>query len=173
MNVTHVRGKETTMKFKVMTTIFALVLVAGFVALAPSLTRERLRYRRPKHETETLHVTKECSKYTGAAGDYCTITSSNLDAIAVGAKVFYDQAAGIPGGLLDSNVVLVDAAAGPGNWAVGHCTLDLGNYFGLCTFSDGTGEFTGFSARVVVSPPTDGSNFHWDGTYRFSPEPPR
>ena len=69
-----------------------------------------------------LHVTKECSEYTGLAGGYCTITSSNLAAIKVGSKVFYDQAAGTPPGLLDSNVIL---DAGAGNRAVGHCTLDL------------------------------------------------
>ena len=171
MSVNHVRGKGTTMKFKVMSTIFALVLVAGFVALTLSLSPGAASASSARNGD--LRVTKECSKYTGAAGDYCTITGSNLDAIAVGSKIFYDQAAGVPGGLLDSNVVLVDAAAGPGNWAVGHCTLDLGTGLGLCTFSDGTGEFTGFSARVVVSPPTDGSNWHWDGTYRFSPKPDR
>jgi hypothetical protein len=31
-----------------------------------------------------LHVTKECSAYTGQAGDVCTISSSNLDAIEAG-----------------------------------------------------------------------------------------
>jgi hypothetical protein len=31
-----------------------------------------------------LHVTKECSKYKGMAGDFCTITSSNLEEIEVG-----------------------------------------------------------------------------------------
>ena len=155
------------MKFKVMTTIFALVLVAGFVALALSLSPGAASASSARNGD--LHVTKECSKYTGAAGDYCTITGSNLDAIAVGSKVYYDQAAGTPGGLLDSDVVL---DAGNGNRAVGHCTLDLGNYFGLCTFSDGTGEFTGFSARVVVAP-AGWPNFDWDGTYRFTPKSER
>jgi hypothetical protein len=28
-----------------------------------------------------LHVTKECSEYKGLAGDFCTITSSNLEEI--------------------------------------------------------------------------------------------
>jgi hypothetical protein len=78
----------------------------------------------------------------------CTITSSNIEQIGVGSKVFYDQAAGIPAGLLDSNVVLDD---GTGNRAVGRCTLDLATGHGLCTFSDGTGQFTGFEARVDVS----------------------
>ena len=112
-----------------------------------------------------LHVTKECSQDKGAAGDHCTITSSNLDEIKVGSKVFYDQAAGIPAGLLDSNVVL---DAGNGNRAVGRCTLDFATALGLCTFSDGTGQFTGFKARVEVD---CRSGCRWDGTYSFSPEP--
>jgi hypothetical protein len=111
-----------------------------------------------------LQVTKECSKYQGGAGQFCTITSSNVPQIAVGSTVTYDQAAGIPAGLLDSNVVL---DAGGGNRAVGRCTLDLSNGLGLCTFSDGTGDLAGLHARVRVSPPTDGVNWHWDGVYSF------
>jgi hypothetical protein len=111
-----------------------------------------------------LHVTKECSKYTGAAGSFCTITSSNIAQIVVGSTVTYDQAAGIPAGILDSNVIL---DAGAGNRAIGRCTLDLATGLGLCTFSDGTGDLAGFRARVKVSPPTDGLNWHWNGVFSF------
>jgi hypothetical protein len=111
-----------------------------------------------------LHVTKECSKYDGTAGSFCTISSSNVPQIAVGSVVTYDQAAGIPAGMLDSNVVL---DAGGGNRAVGRCTLDLGDGRGLCTFSDGTGNLANFHARIKVSPPTDGLNWHWEGVYSF------
>jgi hypothetical protein len=153
-----ITGKETTMQFKVMTTIVALALVTG-AASVPA---------------KDLQVTKECSQDTGAAGDFCTITSSNLAAIKKGSKVFYDQAAGIPNcskssppcpasGLLDSNVVLY---VGTGDWAVGRCTLDLGTGSGLCMFSDGTGQLTGFQARVDVSY-TGGFNYRWDGEYSF------
>ena len=82
------------------------------------------------------------------AGSFCTITSSNLSRILVGSTIVYDQAAGIPAGMLDSNVVL---DAGNGNRAVGRCTLDFSTGLGLCTFSDGTGRFAGFQARVEVS----------------------
>jgi hypothetical protein len=108
-----------------------------------------------------LHVMKECSQDKGFAGDFCTITASNLPELKVGSKVFYDQAAGIPAGLLDSNVVL---DAGNGDRALGRCTLDSTTSLGLCTFSDGTGQFTGFSARVSVDCT---SGCRWDGTYRF------
>ena len=67
-----------------------------------------------------LRITKECSNYSYLAGDFCTITSSNLDEIPVDSTITYDQAFGIPAGMLDSNVVL---DAGNGNWAVGRCTL--------------------------------------------------
>ena len=53
-----------------------------------------------------LHVTKECSSYHGPAGDFCTITSSNLEAIEVGSSVVYDQAADFGTFTLDSDVVL-------------------------------------------------------------------
>lgn len=112
-----------------------------------------------------LLVTKECSQYDGKAGSFCTITSSSLGQITVGSTVFYAQAAGIPAGLLDSNVVL---DAGEGNRAVGRCTLDLVTGLGLCTFSDGTGEFTGLNARVRVSAlDAQGLNWLWEGNYTF------
>ena len=113
-------------------------------------------------------MTKECTEYFGAAGEFCTITSSNLARIKVGSRVYYDQPAGIPAGLLDSNVVL---DAGNGNRALGRCTLDLTTGLGLCTFSDGIGRFAGFNARVQVSPPSaEEEDWRWEGTYSFSPQ---
>ena len=115
-----------------------------------------------------LHVTKECSDYHGQAGEICTITSSNLDAIEVGSRVVYARAADFGTFTLDSDVVL--DLPGPGNnVAFGHCHLNLVTGIGLCTFSGGTGKFTHFDASVDVSPPTDGVNWGWTGTYSFSP----
>jgi hypothetical protein len=115
-----------------------------------------------------LHVTKECSNYHGQAGEICTITSSTLDAIEVGSRVVYARAADFVTFTLDSDVVL--DPPGPGNnVAFGHCHLNLVTGIGLCTFSGGTGKFTHFAASVNVSPPTDGANWHWDGTYSFDP----
>jgi hypothetical protein len=153
------------MENKFMTVVFVLALVAGFAASVPASSAQS----GDLHGTGALHMTKECSAYTGAAGDYCTITSSNLAAIEAGSRVYYGQAANFALGLVDSNVVL-DTGNGKDR-AVGRCTLDLVTGLGLCTFSDGTGQFTGFQARVNVSPPTDGANWHWDGTYHFSSEP--
>jgi len=150
-----------TMKFKTMITIFVpvLVLILSVSGVTTSAASGR---------NGNLHVTKECSTYTGGAGQFCTITSSNIAEIKAGSKVFYDQAAGTPTGMLDSNVIL---DAGDGNRAVGRCTLDLRTYKGLCTFSDGTGDLAEFRARVDVS--LGAGVFYWDGTYSFTPAPGR
>jgi hypothetical protein len=143
-------------------TSLTLVLAAGFVAITLAGTPASASYRPHRN----LHITKDCSNYTGEAGSFCTITASNLPAIAVGSKVYYFQSPIPSTGLLDSNVVL---DAGNGNRAVGHCTLDLVTNLALCTFSDGTGKFSGFHARV------DGSGsfaeYHWDGPFDFEREP--
>jgi hypothetical protein len=110
-----------------------------------------------------LHVTKECTEYTGLAGSFCTITSSNVQAIEVGSRVVYASAAGSAG--LDSDVVLDPPGQG-NNAAFGHCTLDA--VISRCTFSGGTGKFTWFTASVEVSD-LGGNNWGWDGTYSFGP----
>jgi hypothetical protein len=118
--------------------------------------------------TGDLYVTKECSQFAGLAGQFCTITSSNVAAIDVGSRVIYLTARGPSG--LDSDVLL--EPPGPGNnRAFGHCTLIAP--VRLCTFSGGTGKFTHFQATAVVSLPLGGPggpNFSWTGTYSFSPQ---
>jgi hypothetical protein len=112
-----------------------------------------------------LHVTKNCSLNTGQPGSFCTITSSNVEAIEVGSKVVYLQAAGAT--VLDSDVVL--DPPGPGNnTAFGHCRLDFATRAGLCTFTGGTGKFMHFEARAVVSDLQE-RNWAWEGTYSFDP----
>ena len=108
-----------------------------------------------------LHVTKECSAYKGLAGDFCTITSSDIEEIVVGSKVIYAEAAGE--GTLDTDVVL---DAGSGNTATGHVVLDLAADKGTADFSGGAGTFAGFQAHADVSTDADGL-WHWEGTYNF------
>jgi hypothetical protein len=134
--------------------VLAAVLVAA--ALAPSVSASSPR-------RGDLNVTKECSGYTGAAGSFCTITSSNLPAIEVGSKIVYLQPAALltPAG---SDVVL--DLPGPGNNAAfGNCSLAVGH----CTFWGGTGKFAWFHASVAVSH-LGGRDWAWGGTYTFSPE---
>jgi hypothetical protein len=114
-----------------------------------------------------LHVTKECSAYTGLAGSYCTITSSNVQAIKVGSRVVYASAVGDPTpGVLNSDLVI----DGPGNNAAfGHVVLNFATQTGVVTFSGGTGEFTGFHAGPIAVACPSLPNCSWDGPYSFNP----
>ena len=113
----------------------------------------------------TLQVEKECSAYTGRAGDICTITSSTLREIEPGSRVIY--ASDAVGASLDTDVRLDPPAPG-NNAAFGHCIINLGTGLGTCVFSCGTGKFTWFHATVAVTP-LGGPDFAWNGSYRFSP----
>lgn len=111
-----------------------------------------------------LHVTKECSDYHGQAGEFCTITSSNIPQIKPGMRVVYASPAGATS--LNSDLVL----DGPGNNdASGHVTLDFLTRSGVVTFSGGTGRFSGFEASVIVTYDAGDGLWHWDGTDSFSP----
>jgi hypothetical protein len=143
--------------------LVAFVVIPGFVAVTLALSTGTVSVSASERSRQ-LRVTKECSHYTGAAGSFCSITSSNVPEIKVGSKVFYDQAGGIPTGMLDSNVIL---DAGNGDKAIGRCTLDFAAASGLCTFTDGLGRLAGFHARVDVSS-LGGADWAWRGTYGFS-----
>ena len=135
--------------------ILTLAAVFAAVILVPSALASSPR-------SGDLSAAKECSGFTGGPGSFCTITSSNLEAIEVGSKIVYLQPAALftPAG---SDVVL--DTPGPGNNAAyGNCSLAVGH----CTFWGGTGKFTWFHASVVVTVDSDGL-WHWAGTYDFSP----
>jgi hypothetical protein len=116
-----------------------------------------------------LHMTKECSAYTGLPGSYCTIASSDLKEIEAGSRVVY--AGSLVGGKLNSDLYL--DPPGPGNnIAFGHVTLDLtiSPPRGLVTFSGGTGKFTHFHATIDVTPLNPAArSWNWDGSYSFQP----
>jgi hypothetical protein len=151
----------------------SLILISlGMLALAAMTLALKPKAAQADERHGDLHLVKNCSTYTGAAGSFCTFTSSNIPEVTAGSKVYYTQAAVVsaaPGDegvniSLDSNIVLF---VGDNDWATGRCTLDtIGFDSGLCTISDGTGALTGFHARVLVSS-TDGVNYTWAGTYSF------
>jgi hypothetical protein len=143
-----------TVKRGLLGTLCIGALVLGATVAPVSASRDRAR---------ALHIGKECSQFQGNAGEWCTITRSNIRQVPAGSRVYYTQPAGIPAGLLDTNVVL---DAGNGNRALGRCTVDLATNRGLCTFSDGTGRLAGFEARVDVSL-VSGFDWRWDGAYSF------
>ena len=160
-----------TMKRVVVGCLFAgAVAVVGCsgsgLPTSPSATTGPSGLAAPFPRSGELHVVKECSQYAGQAGQFCTITSSNLAEIEKGSRVIYASNLAFP--LLDTDVVL--ELPGPGNnRAFGHCRLDLITNVGLCTFSGGTGKFTHFSARADVSY-LGGPNWAWNGTYTFTPQ---
>jgi hypothetical protein len=154
------------MNLKTLTRIFVLPLVP-IGALTLALSTGTASLSASGERSRPLHVTKECAGATVGAWEYCTITSSNLGRIKVGSRVYYVDPPNLALGLQDSAVVL---DAGGGNRAVGRCTVDYATGLGLCTFSDGTGRFAGFNARINVTPPADEKDdWHWEGTYSFSP----
>jgi hypothetical protein len=139
--------------------LLAVVMVGAFATASAAENTGTAR-------SGALHVTKECSDYHGQAGEFCTITSSNINAIDADTKVIYASAAGATG--IDSNLVL----DGPDdNDAYGHVTLSFLTLNGVVTFSGGTGRFSGFHASVAVTYHGDDPNhpWHWDGTYSFTP----
>ncbi len=143
-----------------MTRLLLLAATVAAAALAPSVLASSPR-------SGALHVTKECSAYTGLAGSYCTITSSNVSAIKVGSRVVYASSAGDPTpGVLDSDLII----DGPGhNTAYGHVVLDLTTSTGVVTFHGGTGSFTGFHAGPIIVACPSLPACSWDGPYSFRP----
>ena len=111
-----------------------------------------------------LHVQKECHEYTGLAGGFCTITSSNLAEIPVGSRVVFASAASAY--WLSSDFVLNPPGSGTSS-ADGHCDVNLTTDLGLCTFFGGTGNLTGFQASAVVAY-AGGNIWYADGTYGFA-----
>jgi hypothetical protein len=110
----------------------------------------------------TLHLTKECSEYTGEAGSFCTIASSNLDAIPVGSKVVYAEGATATGGL-DTDIVVKTP---DGDTVYGHVVLDGATQNGTVTLAGGTGELATLKADLVVAPLAEPS-YSWDGPYSY------
>jgi hypothetical protein len=123
-------------------------------AVAPSVSASSPR-------SGVLHVTKECSGFTGLEGSFCTITSSNV--IEVGSRIVYLQ----PEGATTNSDVVLDPPGPGNNQAFGHCTVDAAGV-GVCTFSGGTGKFNHFQARVDVSY-LGGLDYRWSRTYSLSP----
>jgi hypothetical protein len=149
-----------------MTRISGLILavvVAGSLAIAA----EARPATQPEPRTGALHITKECSEYQGQAGQFCTITSSNIPWIRAGMKVVYADAVDFDTLVLDTAIVL---SAGSGSEARGHVYLNLATALGTVSFDGGSGTFKKFhaTARVTVTDRgTANELWHWDGTYSF------
>lgn len=110
----------------------------------------------------TLEIKKACSKYTGEAGSFCMIIASNCDAIAVGSKIVYKEAAASDGGL-DTDVVITTPS---GDSGYGHVVLDGKTETGTVTLTGGTGQLEKLEGKLVVAP-LDKPNYSWSGPYSY------
>ncbi len=137
---------------KLLAVIGAIVALAAFVPSASAGAT-----------LTPLHITKECSEFTGETPSFCTITSSDLAAIPKGTKVMYWGPVLTDPNFMSSRAVL---RAGRGNSAFGYCQTIADPYHGTCTFWRGTGTLKGFHASVDVTY-VSGADFDWDGTYLF------
>jgi len=137
--------------------------VAGACAGTRDLTASAPLFDEASARSGALAVHKNCQFFTGHAGDFCTITASNLAAIPVGSVITYRSAA--VNGMLDTDITL--DPPGPGeNAANGHCVVNLATGNGTCRLAGGTGRFRGFNASVAVTP-LGGPNFAWSGSYYY------
>jgi hypothetical protein len=153
--------KEVQVK-KVRRNLVVLIVIAGVTAAAAAFALVMaVPALASAQRAGTLAVTEDCSQYDGTAGSFCTIASSNLDAIPAGSTLVATSAKGA--GVLDSDLVLYTRGA---NAAYGHVVLDLATGTGTATFSGGTGQFKKFSASVAVSH-LGGRNFGWSGSYSY------
>jgi len=147
---------------KVRRNLVVLIVIAGVTAAAAAVALVMaVPALASAPRAGILAVTEDCSQYDGTAGSFCTIASSNLDAIPAGSKLVATSAKGA--GVLDSDLVLYTRGA---NAAYGHVVLDLASGTGTATFSGGTGQFKKFSASVAVSP-LGGPKFGWVGSYSY------
>lgn len=113
-----------------------------------------------------IHILKDCSEYTGEKPSLCTISESDLAALPEGTKIWYQGPVLTNTYFLSSNVL---ADAGNGSTATGYCIFDARatESVGLCTFWQGTGALTGFTAILHVT--VDAQRvWHWDGVYYFA-----
>jgi hypothetical protein len=159
------RAKEASMIGRpgslagVLVVVAAVSLLAALALSAAAASTQNRSFR----ATKAFHAKKDCSGFTGLAGAFCTIRSSNVRAIKPGSKIFYFQVASKTA--LNSDMAIY---VGRGTVATGHCLLHFATGVGLCTISDGTGALAGFHARVRVRADSSVPNlWHWDGTYGF------
>lgn len=134
--------------------------VVAFAALAPAVSANS--------NPLPIHLTKDCSTYSGEIPSLCTIETSDLSLLPVGTKVWYEGPILTNNYFLSSNMLL---EAGPNATATGYCIFDARAIAqtGLCTFWAGTGSLTGFTAILHVTIDDQGI-WHLDGEYYFNPE---
>lgn len=141
---------------------------APLAPAASSANRDGLPDGQPQR-SGIVQIVKNCKDYHGAAGDSCTITSSNLEEIKAGSTVVYATGAAATG-FLDTDIVIL-SPAGSRRLATGHCALDLLTGDGRCTLVGDRERRREFHADVVVSH-LQGADYAWTGTYGYGEDRP-
>ena len=139
----------------------ALVLALAAAGLVPTAG-----FASSTARSGALDVTKECGDYHGAAGEFCTITSSNIPTIKRGMRVVY--ASGVDFFTLTLNSDLVIDGPGDNN-AFGHVALNVATFTGVVTLSGGTGRFRHFHAGPLAVACPEFPACSWEGDYAFTP----
>jgi hypothetical protein len=106
-----------------------------------------------------LHLTKECSAYTGQPRSFCTIDSSDFSGIPVGSKVVYEEGMTATG--LDTDILVTTPN---GDQVKGHVLLDSSTGTGTVRLGGGTGQLIGLSADLVVVA-LEVPRYRWEGSY--------
>jgi len=159
--ITTNRSEETPMKAR---RPFAIAVTAAAVGLlTPLLGPAAAVANEGSVRSGALHVTKECSQYTGEPGSFCTVTSSNVRPIEAGMRIVYKDAIDPVTSAIDTDIVV---SFRHGSAGYGHVTLDPGGNTGTVTLNGGTGDFRKFHAQANVTC-SDAVNCAWDGTYSF------
>jgi hypothetical protein len=138
--------------------IVLVCTLIGVAALAPAVDAAS--------PSTPIHITKDCSAYTGENPSLCVIAASDMAAIPVGTKIWYQGPVLTNVYFLSSNILL---EAPTGATSTGYCIFDAHatDATGICTFWSGTGALTGFTSVVDVT--IDASHlWHWDGVYYFA-----
>ncbi len=113
-------------------------------------------------ESGTLHLTKECSEYSGKEGSFCTVTASNCPMIPIGSKIVYEKADLADGGS-DTDLMINTPT---GDIGYGHVLLDGKTQTGVVILSGGSGQLSKLEGKLAVAP-MDAPNYSWDGPYSY------
>jgi len=109
---------------------------------------------------KAFHLDKSCAADASEPLGYvCTVQHSDFKWIPAGAEVHYTSQ-NAAGDVVQATITIKNGSTN------GVCVWSSA-VNAVCTFSPGTGRFSQFHLRVVVTANTDASVWFWDGWYWF------
>lgn len=107
-----------------------------------------------------FHLDKTCAADASEPLGYvCTVQHSNFQWMPAGTKVHYTSQNGA-GDVVQATITIKNGSTN--GVCVWSSAVDA-----ICTFSPGSGRFSQFHLRVVVTANADASVWFWDGWYWF------